>query len=307
MKGTELTSEMLEALGLIQSTKTLAGPTSGLNSVADALYLEVMAELSAPHVDVDAVIDAMAARCLAAARIGILDPSDLADMGSEDVSSLAAALARLAPIKLSQRDTQAALPCLNYSNAPELPRRLTARWRAGFEGPLGARAQGPRPETQASHALTTAVIARLIAGTDAALLSLAHNLHLSCFPDVPHLVERALGLESLALMEVRAKRHTFRALAGELPESLRRRFRVARRDLAANQAMDHADFMDRLFWLLTIAPPWLEPDNSDALAEVLCNDDHRRAGQMRLLNIVTEHKRHQRQYKKSPFRGEISP
>lgn len=279
---------------LVQSVKRLGrhqrpGLDSGV-TLADRLYLHAMSEaFSGRDTTPDDFVARMIAKTLAAARIGEIAKSDFERMNAVDRENLANALCSMAP-----STTHAALPRRPYDHLPILGPNilpdvivdLVFRARAGYEGPDGVRHQGTWPESQAAHALTTAVIAGLRAGTEAALLAFVHNAHLALMPDIPHLVEASMGSKHLQRMEAVTRERLLADLENENNGQFLFQPLKGAPSAEVMEAVDEADFIDRTLWLIEIAPPWLNLDDPNQLRRTLCNEDHRLEGQLVLLDEI---------------------
>ncbi|KRW82224.1 hypothetical protein [Marinobacter sp. P4B1] len=279
---------------LVQSVKRLGGQRRpGLDkgvTLADRLYLDAMsAAFSGRDTTPDDFVARMIAKTLAAARIGEIAKSDFERMSAADRENLANALCSMAP-----STTHAALPrrpgnhlpILSPNILPEVIVDLVFRARAGYEGPDGVRHQGAWTESQAAHALATAVIAGLRAGTEAALLAFVHNAHLALMPDIPHLVEASMGSECLQQMEAAARGRLLADLGSEREGQFLFQSLKGPPSTEVTAAVDEADFIDRTLWLIEIAPPWLDLDDSNQLRRTLCNEDHRLERQLVLLDEI---------------------
>ncbi|ETR65669.1 MAG: hypothetical protein OMM_13893, partial [Candidatus Magnetoglobus multicellularis str. Araruama] len=155
----------------------------------------------------------MIGKTFAAINIGEIFLKDAQLINSDDRRKLSIAIRTLVPEtcinKISPNPVND-LPILKTDTAPDFAKILTYRIRAGYESPCGGRFQGWAPESQAGHALTTAIIAALLGGTLPALVALSHNAHLSQFPDVPHRIEASIGADVLASLEHKVKMRMFR-------------------------------------------------------------------------------------------------
>jgi hypothetical protein len=272
----------------LQSLKVIPSLQPG-QSLADALYLHLVSMCwQQPEREPQEMFEASVARAFAAAQIGELARSDVASLAPAARTALARALHSSLPPQTAGavplERVEAVLPVLDRGPVPGWAESLTRRMRAGFEDVEGVRTLGPRPESQAAHAYTTAVIAWLHGGLAAALIGLVHNAHLAFFPDIPHRVEARLGSERLAEMESRARRAVLRSVPREV-----RHGRGAQRlfqAMGSREALaiaDEADFVDRTLWLQHIRPPWLEGCTTQDAEAVLCNRDQRYAVQAALL------------------------
>jgi hypothetical protein len=272
----------------LQSLKVIPSLHPG-HSLADALYLHLVSTWwQQPEREPQEMFETSVAMAFAAAQIGELARSDVGSLAPAARSALAHALHSSLPPHIARavppERVEEVLPILDRGPAPDWAEPLARRMRAGFEDAEGVRTLGPRPESQAAHAYTTAVIAWLHGGLAAALIGLVHNAHLAFFPDIPHRVEAQLGSERLAAMESRARRAVLRSV----PREIRRGGGAqclfhAMRSREALAIADEADFVDRTLWLQHIRPPWLERCTTQDVEAVLCNRDQRYAVQAALL------------------------
>jgi hypothetical protein len=279
---------------VVQSLKVLPSLVPG-ESLADALYLHATAAMFSPatgYPDAKAFLDDLALRAFAAAQIGEIAEGDLARMNAEHRHALAQALAAGLPacvVAKAGADISARiLPMLPRGAAPSWALELARRPRAGYPAADALdRCAGPPTESQAAHAVATAIIAWVCYGATAAMLALLHNVHLTRCPDVPHPVEERLGRDVLALIEGRACRSWMRELPRRLLRSpIARHLAEARHNPGARAAVDAADFIDRTLWLLHLQPARTRNIDRAALRAILCNLDYRYDSQVELLDQI---------------------
>ena len=271
----------------IASLKVLPSNT-GPESLADALFRDAVARAMADHHQkADGFMQRLVVRSLGCSFMGNITLSDAARLNAREVAALTAALKELvgsvAPDLAVSLTDDCYAPMPLETDVPQWVHELVRRPRAGYEGQHGVRHTGV-PESQGAHALTTSLMAYFIGGGGAGILALAHSAHLAFMPDVPHLVDRALGPGVLPGFERRARR----SLTATLPadwhrSSLARQLAAARGSKAAREAVDEADFIARVVWLFHVQPRWLRGMLQDAVERVVCNYDFRLNRQRELL------------------------
>ena len=208
--------------------------------------------------DTRRVMEVSVADALAAARLGDLDKSKLAELGLEDEAArvvlrrsfdaVAPALDPAQAVALRQ----ALGATLRQADTPAFVAALAAQPRAGATCPGKPRILLEPPENHAEHSWAVAVFGVVLApryGADACavfLAGLAHHLHNAAMPDAGFTGEMLLGDR----LEAVCAGATARALA-ELPERLRGEVVAARAILPdaatpEGRAFHAADVIDRV-------------------------------------------------------------
>ena len=207
---------------------------------------------------------AMAARALAAARLGDIDTAVLSEAGlsTGDIAHILRSAVDAAAMPLPQ-----AVRTLALANAgteipagrgpmPAFVEALAAQPRAGLTCPGRPRIILEPPENHADHCLVVAVYGVLLApsyGADAGtvfLAALAHHFHNAGMPDAGFMGEVLLGSHLATVMA-----HYTAACLGELPTALRRDVERAREilpDVATpeGRAFHAADVIDRVLQIM---------------------------------------------------------
>jgi 5'-deoxynucleotidase YfbR-like HD superfamily hydrolase len=223
---------------------------------------------------------AIAARALAAARLGDIDAALLAEAGlseAETAGVLQGAIEAIgAPLPAALRNAlRSAVAVAHRPNAASLPAFVAAlaeQPRAGITCPGKPRILLEPPENHADHCLMVAVYGVVLAPLYGAepgrvfLAALAHHLHNAAMPDSGFTGEMLLGPHLDRLVA-----HFTQAALDELPSAIRAQVEDARRILPGTDTPEGEAF-----------------HAADALDRVLQVEQYRRAGALSMAQVLGE-------------------